>query len=78
MPSAAGLLHRCSLPAAHSEQAPQPIHGKTTRRTRYRDIMVLVRRRTHLETYERALRHAVLRPIGRRARDQGVDRHVVE
>lgn len=33
------------------------IAGKT-RSARYSDVLVLVRRRTHLETYERALRHA--------------------
>ena len=32
--------------------------GGHTRAARYGDVMILVRRRTHLETYERALRHA--------------------
>ncbi len=32
--------------------------GKVTRPARYSDVMVLVRRRTHLAAYERALRHA--------------------
>ena len=33
-------------------------HGVHTRPATYGDIMILVSRRTHLETYERALRHA--------------------
>jgi len=33
-------------------------HVARTRRARYADVMVLVRRRTHLVVYERALRHA--------------------
>jgi len=33
-------------------------HGEAGRPARYGDIMLLARRRTHLEVYERALRHA--------------------
>jgi ATP-dependent helicase/nuclease subunit A len=33
-------------------------HAPATRRAHFGDIMVLVRRRTHLQAYERALRHA--------------------
>jgi ATP-dependent helicase/nuclease subunit A len=33
-------------------------HASRTRAARYADVMVLVRRRTHLAIYERALRHA--------------------
>jgi len=33
-------------------------HGECKRLARYSDVMVLVRRRTHLAIYERALRHA--------------------
>jgi ATP-dependent helicase/nuclease subunit A len=36
----------------------QVMHGGVLRPARYQDIMVLVTRRTHLEVYERAMRHA--------------------
>lgn len=35
-------------------------HGDITRPARYGDIMILVRRRTHLAVYEQALRHAAI------------------
>ena len=40
--------------------------GEFARALRYQDIQVLVRRRSHLETYERALRHAQIPYVGSR------------
>ena len=39
-------------------QVATDLKGDETHPADYRDIMILVRRRTHLEVYERALRHA--------------------
>ena len=39
-------------------QVAEDMHGTDLRPARYDDVMVLVRRRTHLEVYERALRRA--------------------
>lgn len=39
-------------------QVATDLKGEETHLADYRDIMILVRRRTHLEVYERALRHA--------------------
>ncbi|HSQ03457.1 MAG TPA: UvrD-helicase domain-containing protein, partial [Burkholderiales bacterium] len=39
-------------------QVAADLHGETFRPALHSDIMLLVRQRTHLQTYERALRHA--------------------
>jgi len=39
-------------------QIAADVQGARSRRARYGDVMLLVRQRTHLVTYERALRHA--------------------
>lgn len=39
-------------------QVSTDLEGSASRAAEYRDVMILVRRRTHLATYERALRHA--------------------
>ncbi len=44
----------------------QIMDGAQSRALRYQDIHILVRRRTHLEIYERALRHAQIPYIGSR------------
>ena len=44
----------------------QVVDGAQTRPLRYGDVQILVRRRTHLDIYERALRHAQIPFIGSR------------
>jgi len=51
------LAERLQEIVAHWGVIDDP-HAGLSRRAGYGDIMLLVRRRTHLETYERALRHA--------------------
>jgi len=51
------IAGRIAAIAGHWKIADDP-RGERLRPARYGDVMILVRRRTHLETYERALREA--------------------